>query len=391
MKIISIRKCFRVTVVTLLMTIICALSYAQFAGGQGTEEDPWQVSRAAHLNAVRDHMDAHFIQIEDIDLGNAPWNQGEGWDPIGHAGSNFSGVYDGNGHIINGLFIDRPNLDYVGLFAFSRYDAVIKNLGLTNINVTGNNWVGGLLGRNLSQSKVINCFTTGSVVGHGERIGGIVGYNQNRDSNVVNCYSRASVTGGTQVGGLVGHNRNNAAITGSYSSGRVNGDGELGGLAGFTQDWGDDPPDNNYWDVETSDQEGSAVGIGRQTRQMIHPYDDETYVGWDFEELWDHDPTHQNNDGYPVLYYQDFEPPVIIDPPVVAIEITTTEDTDNVLITWQAVEDANSYKIYVSDTPDVEDWGEPVAITEYTQFVTPVQDEDRAKFYHVTASIEEAP
>jgi hypothetical protein len=55
-----------------------------FEGGDGTEEFPYLIATAEQLDMVRHcNYDTYFKQIADIDLGTSPWNQGEGWLPIG--------------------------------------------------------------------------------------------------------------------------------------------------------------------------------------------------------------------------------------------------------------------------------------------------------------------
>lgn len=52
---------------------------AGISAGDGSAASPYQVATADHLNEVRNHLGAHFVQTTDIDLGVAPWNDGEGW------------------------------------------------------------------------------------------------------------------------------------------------------------------------------------------------------------------------------------------------------------------------------------------------------------------------
>src|SRR5690606_9412383 len=54
-----------------------------FAGGDGSASNPWQITSASQLHAVRDDLAAHYVLAADIDLGTAPWNLGAGWLPIG--------------------------------------------------------------------------------------------------------------------------------------------------------------------------------------------------------------------------------------------------------------------------------------------------------------------
>lgn len=64
-------------------------SLAEFAGGDGSPEDPFLVETATHLDAVRDYAGSNFVQVAHIDLGEAPWNEGDGWTPIGSSGTPF--------------------------------------------------------------------------------------------------------------------------------------------------------------------------------------------------------------------------------------------------------------------------------------------------------------
>lgn len=384
---ISITGRFKIIGLSILFSSIFLTCLAQFGGGDGTEANPWRISRPEHLDQIRNHMQDFFIQTDNIDMDIAPWNQDTGWQPIGESMQvRFEGVYNGDGHVISGLFIDRANQSNIGFFGHTGDGAIIKNLGLVDVDIRGNQYVGAVVGWNRDAAKVINCYSTGRVRGN-SHVGGLVGYNQNRNSIIVDSYSRANMEGGVQVGGIVGHNRNAAAVTGSYSTGRVTGQEEVGGLAGFSQAWGDDPPDNNYWDIETSGQQNSEIGTGRLTRQMTYPYDQDTYIGWDFEDLWFHDEDERMNDGYPFFYFQEpaWEP---LDAPEIVIEKVTIDNVLSVRISWEEIENANSYFIFTSNDPQAEDWGEPIARTAETFFVRAIS-EYLKEFFYVTASYQE--
>ncbi len=77
----------------LLMSISSV--YGLFAGGSGTEADPYQVATAEQLYNVRYYMTSYFIQTAHIDLGVAPWNLGDGWSAIGDDVNSFNGYYNG--------------------------------------------------------------------------------------------------------------------------------------------------------------------------------------------------------------------------------------------------------------------------------------------------------
>ncbi|MBU0561737.1 MAG: hypothetical protein KKG93_19470, partial [Bacteroidetes bacterium] len=89
---------------------------------------------------------ASYTQTADIVASStSSWNSGAGWTPIGNATTSFAGSYNGQGHIISGLFINRPSTGYIGLFG-STSSSTIQNLGVTGVNITGQFNVGGLVG-----------------------------------------------------------------------------------------------------------------------------------------------------------------------------------------------------------------------------------------------------
>jgi len=125
-----------------------------------------------------------------------------GWEPIGaDVEGSFTGTFDGNGHSIKGLYIDRADEDSVGLFGISDEGGEIKNLGVINGNVSGYNRVGMLVGLNRFGGTVVsNSYVAGEVNGE-ERTGGLVGVNF---GIVVNSYATGDVSGNESVGGLIG-------------------------------------------------------------------------------------------------------------------------------------------------------------------------------------------
>lgn len=282
-------------------TVSHAAVLTDFAGGLGTEENPWQIATAVQLNNVRyylgaEHHDKHFILTEDINLNVYPFNDGKGWEPIGdwwswdnHA---FQGTLDGAGHTISGLYINMPvptsweETDYnaAGLFGATQ-NATIKNIYLTDVDITGYDLAGGLVGDAEFSvfsdihvtGRVIGNFSIGGLVGYAYRsyiafssfngsvnavsdLGGLVGYfidssiryslskgfvNGNIDvgglvgyskkSSIFESHSESLVIGteyATEVGGLVGYNYGNSTISKSYATGSVSGYDNVGGLVG---------------------------------------------------------------------------------------------------------------------------------------------------------------
>jgi hypothetical protein len=214
------------------------------------------------LDAIRENLDGSYVLMNDLDsttpgyaeLASQTVNQGTGWEPIGTSDDQFAGSFYGQGYEIRDLFIDCPDRDSVGLFSVNQ-GGVVENLGVMNAEVTGHDYVAGLVGCN--RGTVSNSYSTGSVTGS-ENVGGLVGWNKGTMSNcystgtvtgsgrvgglaganyggiVDNCYSASNVTGYWQVGGLVGWNQD-SIVSNSYSIGCVTGETSVGGLIGYNQ------------------------------------------------------------------------------------------------------------------------------------------------------------
>ena len=182
--------------------------------GTGTEADPYQIANLSQLKWITENTsqwDKDYIQIADIDASaTSNWDDGNGGDaegflPIGSEAHKFSGNYNGQNYTITGLYINRPSTDYVGMFGYST-DGAISNLKLENVNITGNDRVGGLIG--YSSDDVTNVHVSGSINGN-DNIGGLVGFTPRGDKT--NCSSNSNVTGNDHVGGLVGYSFNTSS------------------------------------------------------------------------------------------------------------------------------------------------------------------------------------
>jgi hypothetical protein len=198
---------------------------SSFAGGTGTEEDPYQISTVQHLQDINLDLSANYVLVNDIDaLNTITWNDGAGFTPI----STFTGVFNGNGFKIRNLFINRPSTNYVGLFGYIS-KGKIQNVGLEEVDIIGNRFVGGLVGTN-SESIITDSYVTGSIIGQWF-IGGLVGVNI-WSSTVSNSYTTTFVSGYYSSGGLVGANEWGGRISGSYSTGTTYAYMRAGGLVG---------------------------------------------------------------------------------------------------------------------------------------------------------------
>ena len=162
--------------------------------------------------------------------GDAYWNEGAGWMPIG----TFSATFDGNGHTIRNLFIKREDAlsaGYsVGLFDEIDSPGVLRNVELIDVDVTGGKFiVGGLVGSN-DGGTITASYVTGRVVGMHNIVGGLVGSN---DSGTITASSfTGHVEGeGSAIGGLAG--TSGGSITESYATGQVAASSHVGGLVGI--------------------------------------------------------------------------------------------------------------------------------------------------------------
>ncbi len=328
---------------------------AEFAGGDGSEDKPYLIATPEHLNNVCNYLgaenaDKHFKLTANLNLNVAPYNTGEGWEPIG-ASDDFTGSFDGGGYTISGLVINRPAQDDIGLFGYAETMAKIRNLGLVGVKVTGSDCVGGLVGGNRGQ--VTNSYVTGDVTGK-DRVGGLVGQNfgsiadsyatstvtgtetnvysytcvgglvGNNDGPISNSFARGAVSGQENIGGLVGYN--SGSITVSYSTGAVSGDNYIGGLIGSNDS--DGIITDSYWDTETSRQTSSDGGTGKTTTEMKQK---ETFEHWDFINIWDIN-TGFNN-GYPFLRWQNTE---AVTAPTAPQDFTATPGDGQVALSWAA-------------------------------------------------------
>ncbi|MBN2165646.1 MAG: T9SS type A sorting domain-containing protein [Marinilabiliaceae bacterium] len=272
----------------IIMLLNLELTFAQFAGGNGTEFNPFQISNAVELDSVRHHLNSHFVLINDINLDTLDYQTDSGWEPIGKfTGNNataFMGSFNGQGHVIKNLFMDRASEAdyYYGLFGFIR--GKIEKVGLVDFNVNAYIHVGLLVGDNAG--TISSCYSTGNISGTGN-VGGLVGLN---NGNILNCYSLASVTNG---GGLVGYNYNNKIITNCYAAGQVTGSAE-----GLVQD-NTGVITGCYFDYEASGQSDTvtAKGVAKTTLKMMQQV---TFTNWAFTSIWHID----ENRSYPHLAWQ---------------------------------------------------------------------------------------
>lgn len=153
---------------------------------------------------------------------------GINWTPIGTESRPYTGNFDGGGHTITGLKIDKSGTDYVGLIGCLGSEGKVQNVTLTNISVSGANCVGGIAGQNYG--TVENCSVNGTVTGKGfTDTGGIAGSNY---GTISGCSAEGTVTGSVNVGGIAGGSYLGVIIDGCHSTADVSGISSVGGVLG---------------------------------------------------------------------------------------------------------------------------------------------------------------
>ena len=159
-----------------------------------------------------------------------------GFQPIGNNTKNFKGVFLGNNNKIKGIYINRTEQDYVGLFGF--VSGNIKNVSIESANVKGKNYVGTLAGKLSGINS--NGFTVNNlnVSGSGS-IGSIFG----DAPKVLSIYAEnVNVKGDTSVGGIIGNGGyskysdsviiKNSTVTGTTNTKMISG-GQYGSVKNY--------------------------------------------------------------------------------------------------------------------------------------------------------------
>jgi hypothetical protein len=259
-----------------------------------SNEEVYLVSNLTELNWIRNAPKEDYELTDNINATPTKnWNNGKGWKPIGEQNYEFYGTLNGDGYKISNLTIDRANKELVGFIAITGSDAVIKNLEIKGLSVTGHDYIGGLVGRNngkisnldyqatltlssyvnyagglvgydrggsfedihasvtINQSdqdsgtgtvggligdlggSLINSSSKGTINLSKNRVGGLVG---ELDGLIRNSNSSVNIHADSEVGGLVGRD-DYGGIESSYSTGKITGDEEIGGLVGLNDEY----------------------------------------------------------------------------------------------------------------------------------------------------------
>ena len=205
--------------------------------GSGTLLDPFIIYDATDLQAIETNLSAYYELANDIPaIATAGWNAGLGFDPI----INFDGNLDGKGYSISDLFINRPLEDDVGLIGASGNGLTISNLTLVDVDITGRDLVGAMIGIPGNGDTISNCKSSGSITGDNS-IGGLVGFVVAlvaTRTTFTDCSTSCSVTSvatapfAGQIGGFAGYSRH-ADYSRCFATGAVIGSADCEAVGGF--------------------------------------------------------------------------------------------------------------------------------------------------------------
>ena len=231
-----------VTMLLLVMAILMpyegAWAQTKPTRGNGSVDNPYEISTAAELAWFRDYVNkesqfASAMLTDDIDLSefchaaDAATNTEElSWDPIGN-GKMYCGTFDGNGKTIRNLYINSTFM-FEGFFGYAK-NGCIKNITFDNAKVKNTNkfgtgiLTGGFEGTIENIKILANCSVEGT-----ENTGGIAGGGAGYISN---CENRAMVNGTNNVGGIVGYGEGSLQNSANY--GDISGVAQVGNLIGF--------------------------------------------------------------------------------------------------------------------------------------------------------------
>ena len=189
-----------------------------FAGGTGTQEDPYQIATAEQLaglaqdvNEGNAYKDVYFLLTADLDL------SGHNWTPVGTYSETpadrrpFEGYFDGDFHTISNLTISTES-DYQGLFGFIDNDRayystpsvsslIVKN---PDLEQTGENScaIGSIAGT-ISFGYLFNCGVEGGTVAGNDNVGGLVGQTLHNTARIYACYNAGTAVFGDMLAGGV--------------------------------------------------------------------------------------------------------------------------------------------------------------------------------------------
>lgn len=240
---------------------------AAFAGGSGTEADPYLITDGAQLakvakdveDKVTVYKDVYFRLENDIDLSAHRWNPIGVWKWYENGASEkktFAGFLDGNGKTITGLIVDeRTEKNSAGLFGNIGDNAgAATNVGAKDLNIVDARIYATDEGMERSSSAILagyvmanfghtirfdNISVSGTIANTKVEMkkamisGGLIG--EVCRATVDNCQADVTIKGGDNTGGFVGIDAS-STYTNCKVTGKVTGLWAIGGFVGYAQE-----------------------------------------------------------------------------------------------------------------------------------------------------------
>ncbi len=227
-----------------------------FAGGDGTKENPYQISNAAEWYrfsyvangnlALEDEdyavvfREKYYVLTNDIVINDVSdfenWSAKApkyDWNPI----HGFEGHLDGQGHTITGFYCSDlwdEGVTGAGIFSYIYVGGVVENLKMEKamIVTTSPASNAGVIAGSVSEGEIRNCEVSGMVTGTGMAMGGITGTASWSVIEKCNFTGEVYATGQGNFGGIVGSA--SGVITDCTNAGTITSDdiASVGGIAG---------------------------------------------------------------------------------------------------------------------------------------------------------------
>lgn len=234
-----------------------------FENGDGTAENPYQISTVGGLKQLISAPEAHYAIVSDIDASGYPLDIKD---------FEFTGSLDGRNHVISNLSLtgralipqlNRPadtaegvsansddlagtvrNINFVnaslknaasgqGLLVGTMSGGVIENVHAYESTVQGDDDFGGLVGKARVYASISGSSFQGNLIGGEESstIGGIASSTMT-SATIQACAFKGSITAGSGIGGIVGDLGTNAGkISDCHVNAAIKGKNTIGGIA----------------------------------------------------------------------------------------------------------------------------------------------------------------
>jgi hypothetical protein len=314
-----------VTIIAVTLLLVAAIGTYSFVTNKANAASEIEIYTIEGLNAIRNSSGSNYILMKDLDFNDcasyadcshqSTYTTGSGWVPIPFLEGNFLG----NGHTISNLYINSSSNE-VGLFGSILSNAHVEKLGLLDVNIKGNQFVGGITGiANAQYGGLSQVYTTGSIEGT-DYVGGIAGGTYT--GLIEDVYSRATVTSPTRAGGVVGFIQGDATVRNAYSAASVSDIQWSGGAVGI---YASSNPmmyifnDNDLNGMAcVSPATANANCMDKTNAQMTSQAtftDELSESAWNFSSIWVMDPSL--NYGYPAFQWQvNYMPTVVLNSPL---------------------------------------------------------------------------